>query len=70
VILKQTETLQVARFFTVKCDEVTTQDNGTWVSVTIYTVHDWERFYMQASLELLDEEATSNNLTRLIMKTV
>jgi hypothetical protein len=70
VILKQTETLQVARFFTVTCDEVTTQDNGTWVSVTIYTVHDWERFYMQASLELLDEEATSNNLTRLIMKTV
>jgi hypothetical protein len=25
---------------------------------------------MQASLELLDEEAISNNLTRLIMKTV
>jgi hypothetical protein len=70
VTLKQTETLQAASFFTVTCDEVTTQDNGTWVSVTMYTMRDWERFYMQASLELLDEEATSNNLTRLIVKTV
>jgi ribosomal protein L16 Arg81 hydroxylase len=70
VTLKQTETVQAARFFTVTCDEVTTQDNGTWVSVTIYTMRDWECFYMQASLELLDEEAMSNNLTRLIMKTV
>jgi hypothetical protein len=70
VTLKQTETLQAARFFTIACDEVTTQDNGTWVSMTMYTVRDWKRFYMQASLELLDKEATSNNLTRLIMKTV
>jgi hypothetical protein len=70
VTLKQTETVQAARFFTVTCDKVTTHDNRTWISVTMYIVCDWERFYMHASLELLDKEATSNNLTRLIMKTV
>jgi hypothetical protein len=58
------------RFFTISADEVTTIDNGTWMSVTIYYIDDWGRESMMYALEHVKEGATSNNLTKVIMKAV
>jgi hypothetical protein len=40
------------------------------VSVTLYYVEDYGRKFMMCSLEHVEEGATSNNLTRVIMKAV
>jgi hypothetical protein len=61
------EMLQGARYFSVSCDEVTTMDNGMWVSIHVYLVKDYERFPMLAALEHVQEGATSNNLTKVVM---
>jgi hypothetical protein len=67
---KKRETIQGARFFTVSADEVTTIDNGSWVSMTIYYVDEFARESVNAALQHIDEGATSNNLTKIIMKAV
>jgi hypothetical protein len=67
---KKRETIQSMRFFTVSADEVTTIENSTWVSVTIYYIDDWGRESMMCGLEHVEEGATSNNLTKVIMKAV
>lgn len=69
VLEKQRETVKSAKYFSVTCDEVTTIDNGTWVSVHMYVMKDFERFHMLAALERV-EGATSNNLTKVIMASV
>jgi hypothetical protein len=61
------EMLQGARYFSVSCDEVTTMDNGTWISIHVYVVKNYERFPMLAALEHVQEGATSNNLTKVVM---
>jgi hypothetical protein len=53
------EMLQGAWYFSVSCDEVTTMDNGTWVSIHVYVVKNYERFPMLAALEHVHEGATS-----------
>ena len=58
---------QGARYFSVSCDEVTTMDNSTWISIHVYVVKNYERFSMLAALEHVQEEATSNNLTKVVM---
>jgi hypothetical protein len=58
------------KYFTVSADEVTTIDNGTWMSITIYYVDDWGWELMMCALEHVKEGMTSNNLTKVIMKAV
>jgi hypothetical protein len=70
VTKKKTDFISAATFFVVTCDEVTTIDNGTWVSVHVHVVVEWERFHILVALEHVDEGATSNNLTKVIMKAV
>jgi hypothetical protein len=67
---KKKETIQGAKFFTVSADEVTTIDNETWISVTMYYVSDFARESMNVALEHIDEGATSNNLMKVIMKAI
>ena len=45
-------------------------DNSTWYSVTIYCVDQFSKESTMASLEHVEEGATSNNLTMVIMKSV
>jgi hypothetical protein len=59
--------LQGARYFSVSYNDVTTMDNGTWVSIHVYVVKDYERLPMLAALEHVQEGATSNNLTKVVM---
>jgi hypothetical protein len=54
----------------VTCDEVTIVDNGTWVYVHVYVIQDFSRFHMLAALEHVEDEATLNNLTKVIIVTV
>jgi hypothetical protein len=70
LLKKKTEVLQACKFFTVTVDEVTTIDNGTWVSVTIYYIQDFQRCSMMATLEHIEDGATSNNLSKVIMNAV
>jgi hypothetical protein len=68
--LKKQEVLWNSRFFAVTADEVTTIDNGTWCSVTIYYVNNFARESTMATLEHIEEGATSNTLTKVITKAV
>jgi hypothetical protein len=67
---KKMSTIKAAQFFTMTCDEVTTIDNGTWIYVHLYVVQDFSRFHMLAALEHVEDGATSNNLTKVIMAAV
>jgi hypothetical protein len=70
VLEKKKEVMQSARFFSVTCDEVTTADNGTWISIYVYVVREFQRYHMLAGLERMDDGASSNNLTKVIIATV
>ena len=47
---------------------MTTIDNGTWCNATIYYMDQFGRESALAALEHVEEGATSNNLTKVIMK--
>jgi hypothetical protein len=70
VIQKMKETIQATRYFAVSCDEVTTADNGTWISIHVYIVQNFERKPMLVALERVEDGATSNNLTKVVMTNV
>jgi hypothetical protein len=64
------ETAWSVRFFAVSADEVTTIDNGTWISVTLYYVSEFASRSFMVTLEHVEGGASSNNLTRVIIKAV
>ncbi len=33
--------IQIARFITILCDEVTTIDNGSWICIQAYAIQSW-----------------------------
>jgi hypothetical protein len=44
VILKHTMLLvQHAKFISINCDEVTTLDNQSWISIDVYIFENWHR---------------------------
>jgi hypothetical protein len=59
-----------ARFLSTTVDEVTTIDNGTWVSVTLHYVTDWGRENFLAKLDHVEDGPTSNILTKVITKAI
>jgi hypothetical protein len=65
---KKMETAWNVRFFAVSADEVTTVDNGTWISVTLYYVSKFACRNFMVTLEHVEEGASSNNLTRIISR--
>jgi hypothetical protein len=67
---KKMETAWSVRFFAVSADEVTTIDNGTWISITLYYISEFARRSFMVTLEHVEEGASSNNLTRVIIKAV
>jgi hypothetical protein len=60
LLKKKTEVLQACKFFTVTADEVTTIDN----------IQDFQCCSMMATLEHIEDGATSNNLSKVIMNAV
>jgi hypothetical protein len=49
---------------------VTTIDNGTWASITFYYVEQFGRESTMCALLYVNEGATANNLTKVIIKAV
>jgi hypothetical protein len=59
-----------ASYFTVTADEVTTIDNGSCVSITIYYVSEFSRESFNVKLEHKEEGGSSNNTIKIIMKAI
>jgi hypothetical protein len=64
------ETIKFAKFISLSCDEVTSIDNGLWISIHCYVVQNWNRVPILISLECVQDQAASANLLHLIMSTV
>ena len=68
--LKIKEVMKSARFFSVTCDEVTTLDTQSWISIHGYVCEGWERKPMLLSLERVLDGGGSNNLTQVIVEAI
>jgi hypothetical protein len=60
----------VAHYFAVTVDEVTTVDNGSYLSVHVYVVQDWVRIPFLVSLQRVECPPNAENLTKLIVDSV
>lgn len=70
VKLKTKDVMSKARFFSVTCDEVTTLDTQSWISIHGYVCENWERKPMLLSLERVMDGGGSDNLTGVIVGAV
>jgi len=57
-------TNQVADYFSITCEKVTTIDTQSWINIHAYVVQDWAK----VSLEQITKGATASNLTKVIME--
>jgi hypothetical protein len=64
---KALETVRSIRFISFSCNEVTSIDNGSWISIHCYVVQNWSRVPILISLERVQDQATSSKLLRLIL---
>jgi hypothetical protein len=67
---KALETVRSARFISLSCDEVTSTDNGSWISIHCYVVQNWSTVPILINLERVQEQATSANLLHIILSAV
>ena len=58
--------MQVATFFSLSCDEVTSVNYQSWISVHDYVLRDWKRIPLLLTLERVVEGGTTYNLTSVI----
>jgi hypothetical protein len=70
VQLKTQAVLQEARFFSITCDEVTTLDTQSWISIHGYVCENWTRKPMLLSLERVVEGGGADNLTKVIINAI
>ena len=68
--MKTKEVMQTSRFFSITCDEVTTLDTQSWISIHGYVCQDWTRKPMLLSLERVMEGTGSDNLTTVIVDAI
>ena len=64
---KTREIVSVAPYFSVSCDEVTTLDNQSWISIHVYTISDWERVSYLLNLERVTEGGGAENIAKMIV---
>jgi hypothetical protein len=64
---KTKDIVNVVPYFSISCDEVTTVDNQSWISIHVYTISDWERVPMLLSLELVIEGGSTENISKIIL---
>ncbi len=52
----------------ISCDEVSTLNNQSWLSIHYYVVENWARIPILISLDCVLEGSSSNNFTKVIME--
>jgi len=62
--------IRAASFVAITVDEVTSVDNGSYLSVHCYTVNDWVRVPHMISLGRVDCAPNARNLTKLIIEAI
>jgi hypothetical protein len=67
VMMKVVEVLAAARYVAITCDEVTTMDNQSWISIYAYVVEDFYRKPILVSLEQLTDGASAARLATTIL---
>jgi hypothetical protein len=67
VIKKVKEVITSSKYLALSCDEVTTIDNQSWISIHSYIGQDWCRILVFISLEQVIEGGGVDNLTKVIM---
>jgi hypothetical protein len=58
----------VARYVALNCDEMSTVDNQSWLSIHRYVVQNWVRISILVSLDKMLEGLGSDNLVKVIME--
>lgn len=71
MVLERTrDVISSARFVSVSCDEVTSQNNESWASFTAYVVKNWERRPIQLVVTRLFDGASSSTLLSTLLETL
>jgi hypothetical protein len=61
------DAVKAANFISISCDEVTSVDNKSWLSLHAYIIKEWSQIPILLSLERMVEGADAGNLTRVII---
>ena len=62
------EVVSTVSYFSITCDEVTTLDNHSWISIHIYTIRDWEIVPMLLCLQrVIEGGGGAANITKIIL---
>ncbi len=56
-----------AHYVAFSCDEVSTMDNQSWLSIHYYVMYNWVRIPMFISLDRVVEGLKNDNLIKVIM---
>jgi hypothetical protein len=67
VMVKSREVLSAAKYLAITCDEVTTVDNQSWISIHAYCMQDFYHQPILISLECLTEGASATRLAIIIV---
>jgi hypothetical protein len=67
VVNKIQNLVQSAQFISFSCDEVTTCDQQSWVSIHAYVVEGWQIILLLLLLQQVVDGATSNNLNHILV---
>jgi hypothetical protein len=67
IIKKVKKIITSPKYLASSCDEVTTIDNQSWISIHSSIVHNWCHILVFISLEQVIEEGGADSLTKVIM---
>lgn len=70
VQLKSKVIMEKSRFFSISCDEVSTLDTQSWISIHGYVCEDWQRKSILLSLERVVGGAGSKSMTKVIVDAI
>ena len=62
------EVVSAIFYFSITCDEVTTLDNQSWISIHVYTIQDWE-IVLFLCLQCVTEGGGVDNITKMNLDT-
>jgi hypothetical protein len=55
-------------FLVVTCDETTSCDNGSWMSIHAYVCQDWSRISLLIGLKRIVEAPNADHLTSVVLE--
>ena len=64
---KRKEVVSTIPYLSITCDEVTTLDNQSWISIHIYTIQKWERVPMLLCLQRMAEGGGVDHIIKMIL---